>query len=138
MPQAIHFESSASIPGLTLWQRMQLLLNAAKGALSQYSDQLLNYAIESLSRRPNNRSPLRYSRVNRHTWQRYSALLVARDEMDVSLNESVSIKSEAVAISTVSPTHKNQCNYVSVKRVLVEPIWASASHDWHVFEVDNG
>lgn len=133
MPQAIHIETLGRLHGPSLWQRLTLHINNSRYALVKQSEQLLDLAITTMAKRRGNAMPAKFSRVNRHTWRRYSALIVAQDEMAVQ--QEVVVKAEAAVITQIVDKPINHCISMRVNRFTTQPIWASANHDWQAFEI---
>ncbi len=137
MPQAIHIESLAVLSDKPLWQRAQAWLYSYKHTLHSATNQFLEMAVTVAVQRRSQQvapTPLRYSRLNRHTWRRYSALIVARDELVVEESKTPILNPEPVEISEVVKPIVKQVFSVNVNRVAVQPIWATANHDWESFE----
>lgn len=136
MPQAVHIESLDGFHEKSHWQRVKKWLSFNKLVIVRFSDQILDRAVGAMAKRRSTGTPAYYRHVNRHTWKRHSALIVARDEMVIE--SSPAVKLRVIEKPKMEKVIVKECVRISVDGFKAQPIWASACQDWSTIEVNDG
>jgi len=131
MSQALQIEGLVSPSGERWHKHINTFFSALLHRAEKSVDGLVQYRLRHARI---NSANGRYARFNRHTWHRYSALIVAREQAIVAARGAVNTLS-ATETSAITEHHA-ATRRVSFKVMAIQlhPIWASAAQDWSPFE----